>query len=433
MARASTFTLLSLDWYAALMGINPVHFNGGDGNSIDIFPIDSKCNDFWPQYNWQYGDRVSREELADAIYGAEFDIAEAVGYWPAPKWIAQEAHRFPRHHRRDLWQSGGLNVRGARKSIKLNYGKFIQAGQRAVTAISEGAAVAYSDPDGDGYDELATITAATTITDECEIKLYFAGHDAEQEWEIRPVLSKSISGGVVTITVSSWLLFDPDLWEAYPGESIQTGPFKSIDINVAANYVTTVDIYREYTDFTATSSVFYWEPSVLNVGGFCQLCSGSGCAGCSLTTQDGCLHMRGDPNDGLAVPVPGSYDADNEQWSQAEFSVCRDPDAVKVYYYGGEIGNRWLRGQTCEPMSERWAKIIAEMATARLSKPPCSCNHVRARYEELHRDLAMIGRESSTILDPNLLSNPFGTRQGEVMAWRKIQGLIPRRLGGGAI
>jgi hypothetical protein len=413
------------------MGVNPVHFNGGEGNAIKIFPLQQNCNDFWPQYAWQQNDRLSREELADAIYSAEQDLARAVGYYAAPTWIAQETHTFPRHHRRDVWQSGGLNVRGARKSLKLQFGKFIQAGQRAVSIVQAGAAVVYSDPDGDGFNELATITAATTLTDECEIKLYFAGHSGEPEWEIRPVLTKSISGGNVTTTVNSWLLFDPDLWEAYPGDV--TTSFAAIAINVAADFVTTVDVYREYTDFSQASAVFYWEPDAINISGFCSVCSGTGCAACSLTTQDGCIHMRGDPDDGIAVPVPGSYDADNAQWAAAAFSVCRDPDSAKVYYCAGNLGDRWRMGATCEALSEFWAQTIAMLATARLPKPPCSCNHVRARYEELRRDLAMIGRESSTILDPNLLSNPFGTRAGEISAWRRVSGLITRRLKGGAI
>ncbi len=168
MARASTPTLLSLDRFASIFGINPVHFNGGDGDSIAIFKLQGTCNDFWPQYNWQYNDRLSREELARAIYSAEEDLARVLGYYPAPQWIAQEVHKFDRHYRRDLWSSGGLNVRGARKSINLRYGKFIQAGQRAVTlvgtATTAGLTLVYSDPDGDGFDELVTITLPTTLS-----------------------------------------------------------------------------------------------------------------------------------------------------------------------------------------------------------------------------------------------------------------------------
>lgn len=438
MARASTPTLLSLDRFAAIFGINPVHFNGGDGNSINIFPIIQNCNDFWPQYAWQYSDRLSREELARAIYSAEEDIARVVGYYPAPKWVAQEVHRFEQHYRRDMWGVGGFNVRGARKSITLNYGKFIQAGQRAVTLVGTatvaGGTLVYSDEDGDGYDETATITLATTLTDECEINAYFAGRSGAKEWEIRPAVSKTISGGNIVLVFRSWMLFDPDLWELYPPYTEgSTTLFHSIDISDNGNYVTSVEVYREYTDLTATSATFYWEPepSTLGLAG-CTTCGGTGCAACSLQTQDGCIHAR-DVESSVVVPVPADYDADEGAWDQVAYSVCRDPDMVKVYYKAGELGERWMTGDNCDRLGDFWARIIARMAMSRLTKAPCSCAHVRAQYDELRADLAKVGRESSYIFDPAMLSNPFGTRVGELEAWRKVDGVTGRRLGGGAI
>jgi len=438
MARASTPTLLSLDRFAAIFGINPVHFNGGDGNSINIFPIGATCNDFWPQYAWQYGDRLSREELARAIYSAEEDLARVLGYYPAPKWIAQEVHRFEQHYRRDMWGIGGSNVRGARKSITLKYGKFIQAGQRAVTlvgtATTVGLTLVYSDPDGDGFDELATITLPTALTNECEISAYFTGHDGAKEWEIRPALSRTITGGNIILTYHSWMLFDPDQWERYPPYTAgSTTLFDSIDINDADSYVASVEVYREYTDFTTASATFYWEPepSVLGLAG-CTSCGGTGCAACSLQTQDGCLHVRSTEG-GVDVPVPAEYDDDDAQWDQVAYSVCRDPNEVKVNYFAGEYGDRWLAGDVCDRLGDFWARVIARMAMSRLSKSPCSCAHVRAQYDELRADLARVGRESSYIFDPVMLGNPLGTRVGELEAWRKVDGVATRRLGGGAV
>jgi len=438
MARASTPTLLSLDRWASIFGVNPVHFNGGDGNSINVFPIISNCNDFWPQYAWQYNDRLSREELAQAIYSAEEDLARVLGYYPAPKWIAQEVHRFDQHYRRDMWGVGGTNVRGARKSITLKYGKFIQAGQREPFYVGTADStlpiptLVYSDPDSDGFDELATIVLPTTLTNECELKAYFAGHDGDPEWEIRPALSRSADGVNVTLTFNSWMLFDPDQWERYPPYTAgSTTLFDSIDINDADSYVTTVDVYREYTDSTAASATFYWEPEPQGVAG-CTSCGGGGCAACSLQSQDGCLHVRSTEG-GVAVPVPAEYDEDNAQWNQVAYTVCRDPNEVKCSYYAGQLGDRWLSGDVCDQLGDFWARTIAEVAMARLTKPPCSCAHVRAQYEELRVDLARVGRESSYIFDPNLLSNPLGTRQGEINAWRRVDGVAVRRLGGGAI
>lgn len=55
-------TLLSLPYYAQIMGINPVHFQGAAGD--DVWPAGGVCGDVWPRYSWQYADRVSHEDLA---------------------------------------------------------------------------------------------------------------------------------------------------------------------------------------------------------------------------------------------------------------------------------------------------------------------------------------------------------------------------------
>ncbi len=70
----------------------------------------------------------------------------------------------------------------------------------------------------------------------------------------------------------------------------------AIDISTVANYVTSVDVYREYTDFTQASTEFYWETS-------CELCGGAGCSACSLSTQDGCFHVRAVPKTRDLAPL----------------------------------------------------------------------------------------------------------------------------------
>src|SRR5688572_10128086 len=97
MARASTPTLLSLDRWARIMGLNPVHFNGASGDSV--WPLTGGvCKDVWPQHSWQSPDIISREELARNIHLAERAITRALGYSPAPTWFAEEEHNFPRYH-----------------------------------------------------------------------------------------------------------------------------------------------------------------------------------------------------------------------------------------------------------------------------------------------------------------------------------------------
>lgn len=429
MARAETETLLSLDRFAKIMGISPAHFNQGFGNAVTVFPIKSnRCEDLWPQWSWQYADGVGREDLAREIAKAEDDIAEIVGFYPAPKWIAQEVHGFPRHHRPDVIRSGGLNVRGFHVSIDLNYGKFIEAGQRATTLIgtatTAGGTLTYSLT---ASTMTATIVLPTTETNQCQIRAYFPGESGDITWKIRDPRSVTISGGNVTLVYDAWLFIKPELWYAFP----TAADFGAIDVTASANLLTSVDVYREYNDPTATSAVFYWEPRPQLSGATftCQSCGGTGCVTCALTTQNGCIFPR-DVETGTVVPVVATYDSDSSGWLESAWSECRDPDQVKVYYYAGQLSNRWRNSFTCEPLDDSWARVIARMAASRLERPYCHCGHVTALAVDIRRDLALSG-ETSYNVPFEVLSNPFGTRKGEVEAWMFVNKIAKRRLVGG--
>ena len=154
MSRASTDTLLPLDRYAAVLGLVPPAFN--QGSSSIIFPGDTNCNLIF-QYAWQYNDAVAREDIAREIAMAEQDIANYMGWWPAPRWIAQDVKMYPRFHRPEYYSAHGVNVRYQGKSIKAAYGKIIEPGQRAVTEIctaeqqGDPCSLTFSDEDGDGF------------------------------------------------------------------------------------------------------------------------------------------------------------------------------------------------------------------------------------------------------------------------------------------
>lgn len=427
MARGSVETLLSLDRFARIMGINPAHFNQGYADAV--FPVKSnRCEDVWAQESFQYSDHVGRDDLAREIAKAEDDLASLVGFWPAPKWIAQEVHQFPRHHRPDVIRSGGLNVRGFHVSVDLNYGKFIEAGQRATTLIGT-ATVAGLDLVYDLTPTVmtATITLPTTETDTCQIRAYLAGQSADPTWKFRDPTSVTIVGANVVLVYPSWQFIDPDLWYAYP----TIADFGAINITVEANHVQSADVYREYNDTTATSAVFYWEPKPHLTGAIsCQTCGGSGCVTCALTTQNGCIFPR-DVEIGTVCPVPAAYDADSSGWLESNWTECRDPDQVKVYYKAGLYSNRYLRGLDCDPLDESWARVIARLATSRLERPFCHCSHVTALSNDLRRDLSFAGEAGSFSVPFETLANPLGRRKGEVEAWMFVSKIVKRNLTGG--
>jgi hypothetical protein len=263
--------------------------------------------------------------------------------------------------------------------------------------------------------------AGITTTDVCELKVYFEDQAGAQEWEIRDPRSKTLVAGTLTVVFDSWQLIDPDLWEAYP----TTQALEAIDFTNTANLVANVDVYREYTDFTQASAEFSFEPKprVDTVTGLCRQCSGTGCIACENTIQTGCLHAR-DTENGLLVPQPATYDSDDAQWNEDQWTECREPDTVKFWYYAGELDELFLRETSCDPLSHRFAESIAWLATSRLQRDICGCGNIVEWVRDLRRDLAHTPSDGdSFFLSENNLNNPFGTKKGEIMAWNRIANL----------
>jgi hypothetical protein len=407
-------TLLSLARFARMVGLAPLHFAGASAPSIhpEVFPVGSSCGNVWPRYDWQNSDQVSHESLAYALKDAEETLAREVGYFPAPTWIAGERQMYPRDFYRDsIYQVH--DVRGFIKGLNTKYAKIISGGVRGVTFIDD-PRVTYSDDDSDGLYETATVTAAVTTTDACEYKLYFTGESGNEDWEIRPYRSISITGGVLTVVLDSWLLIDPEHLAAYPTDD----GFQAVDVSTTANFVATVDVYREYNDKSVASAIFKWENG-------CSSCGGTGCPVCADTEQDGCIMVR-DPDSGIIAPFPATYS--DGTWSAAAFNVCRAPDKVELNYLAGDQSNEYLRGISCDPLSDQWAWCIIWLAIARLERPPCSCNRLKNMFDYLREDLAHNTSAGSYFMGLEITTSPFGTHRGEMMAWKRVKHHVGRRM-----
>ncbi len=425
MSRASQSTLLPLDTWAKIMQINPAHFNGATLGTV--MPDNGGCPNGWAQYSWMAQGRTSREELAQAIHEAEWEIARVIGYPVSPTWITNEPHPYPKIFMPDAIGYGGKNVAGQHKCIKAKWGKIGSGGRRALTIVKLAAAVTLTDADGDGVNETATVFWPTTLTDACAIKVYFAGHSGELEWEVRPARTKVISAGVFTATFWVWQLIETTLWEALPTEA----DFASVDASIGTNVVNTVDIYYEYNDTTAVQSMFYWEGEP-STNFYCS-CGSPTCVHCGHTTQDGCLTVR-NVDAGLVVPAPATYDEVDGAWESTSWTVCHDPDLVNIWYYAGEQSDAYLAGTSCEPMPFYLQQAVAWLATARLERPLCDCANVVALFDDLRRDFADTARDiTGHNLTLGLLDNPFGTRKGEVKAWQRISALTEQIITGTAL
>ncbi len=410
MSRATPFTLLSLSRLAQFLHLNPLHFAGG----VSALVTANACGDVWRQWDWQDDGKVSREHFAQLVHDAENALTEYLGYYMAPTWIADERRLYPRLYRRDLTGYGQDN-RYRYRSLRLNFGKVIEGGQRATTLLNaDPVAFVLRDLDGDGFTELAefTVTVAATL-DPCEVKLYFKEYDvadavncrtdpdstgADFAWEIRPIRT-SLSGTTLTIWANSWDLFRPQLQEGF-------GTL-DIDADAVASYVDAALVYRVYNNPT-TPVQFLWGSDL-----YCDDTAGA----CSWTLQNGCMRLD-DTRLGLATLSPATYNATTGLYDASTWSQGYEPDGVRLWYRAGATE----RTSTCLVLDRFWADTIAMLATARLDFPICSCEDMAQRVtEKWTKDLAEMTPTRSFQTSRDVLQCPFGTRAGEVAAWRRVR------------
>lgn len=388
MARSTISTLLPLDTWAAIMGVNPWEFNQvGEG-----FPVANmaQCPYVWFQYPWQQ-DFLSREELARAIGKAEQMLANHLNYWPAPKYLTDEPHPYPAPFNNTLYGYSGT-PRGQWKAVRLNYGKIQAGGLMARSAIQAGAAIVLSDNDGDTVNDRFTITVPTALTDPAEIAVYFAAADRNnvavtEAWRIRPV-DVTISGGNAVITGHPSLLVKPDL-------TTVVNP-STLNVTTAANFVTTADVYRLYTDDRSTTAspsqgkAFWADPDCNTVpctDQWLPVCLGNRNAEAGMVTPDYWQN-------GLYCPPSG-----------------REPDRLLVNYVAGEP---LVNGH----MNDSMADVVAHLATALLPVRECGCaaSHRIIAYWQDIESFQTKGMVPAT-------KTPFGAQRGAVYAWERVQEL----------
>lgn len=402
------YTQLSLPYYAEIMGINPIQFMSA--NAPTVFPS-TGCTDRWLTYSWQGGERVSRYELAVEIAKAEREIMSELGYYLIPRWTEDEEHPWPHFYDNRRWSLGGLTPSYRLKSIPLRQNRYIQGGVKTTalvgTPTTAGADLVYTDEDSDGIIDTATITIATTVTDTKELRIFYAGYEGDERWEIRPVRSKSIAGGTATVVVDAWLMFDLDKLTDFPGSD----GYDWLGLTDESDLMTSVDVYRVYNDDSDIATL-YWErhPSFAGVD-----------TETTHLTQSGYLNQR-IASEGLVTVRPGTYSSG--AWTTANsFEGGREPDYVRISYQSGlreqtDNGGDWV-------IPEDLAVAVAYMATARVARPLCTkCQNVRALEERLRNDLSIMQRgETGTIkwVNKKVVDNPFGSLAGEVEAWGVVQ------------
>lgn len=423
--------LLPLEHFRRVLGYNPWHFFGLQG-STGASRITSECNDLVYQYTWQNANAAGRAEVLGAIESAENRLAAYLYYRPAPHYVV-ETVPWPRYQGGQQTRLSPVSALGRWISVSTGE-KYVQTvGVETRALIQANQAVAYTDRDGDGLSELATITVATTITDPDQIEVYFNAVDRFDGstpptigtpdeintalcWRIQPVTVR-IATGTATITGPAWIFVKPLQYEAGA----------PLDPATATNFAASVDIYRRYTDpdgiTTDTSqAVLIWETTPCG-GWWC--CDGGGAFTTNAFDPAAVAYAIAragirDSANGIITPGPAVYNSTSAVFAETSFATGFEPDRVLLRY---RAGIPLASGQ----MPPFWQTIVARFAMAELAERLAACDIANKELWRWQFDLARSSGnndEAYGAVSTRDLENPFGTRRGHVFAWREVQQLM---------
>lgn len=418
MATAETRTLLSLDTWAAVLGLNPLHFNGVISRAMP----QNTCSSPTKQFAWMEADAIGREEIGQAISQAESMMAEFLGYKLLPTWEVDERLNTVQPAALSYIGVGGRDVQGLRSSVQTKWGHFISGGIESKVLIDDNAGITFTDEDGDGYFETATVQALTTVTDPCEIAVYYPvaasdgvnpiflpGGAANDAWEIRPLRKVTIVGGTVTIKMWRHQLVIPKILLAYDPEPA--------DGEVDADFLPSVDIYRHWNDPQQQAQLLWSPMDSFNCG-----CGDGDCSACTQSAQWGCLGAR-NYRLGEVSYVPAAWNATNSSFDSEMYAVGRNPDRLRLWYYAGyEDKSRTCPTLQMDPTFER---AVAYLALSLLDRNICNCSNLQSLTRHWREDLALTssdpaGSASYQMGKGQVTDNPFGTTRGALFAWQRV-------------
>lgn len=423
MRPVQAMPLLPLDILRKKMGYNPWLFWGFSHSTL--VPENSAANKAIRQESWQDASQVGRSDMLDAIYAAEEKLRGHLLYGPAPRYIEEEVVSYPRPVDARLQYGASIGADGRWLSIQLQE-HYIQAvGVEALTLQGE-ETVTYEDLDGDGIKESFYVSIIGQTIALSEIAIYFKESDRtgdkalSDRWRIQPATVSYETIGEFDSTVirgSAWLLGKPLLYEG-----VAT---RNLDPTTTSNYVTSVMVYRRYTSGNGTTAAtsqakLIWETAPYP--GWATCCGGASDSSTDPAALAEAIARVGirDARHGIVTPGEAAYNATTGIWSASAWGSClQQPSRVIVRYLAGYP----LRNRQMDPL---WQEVVCYLAAAEMAERPAWAETANKWLAHWQFDMARAAgsNDEQYSLSQGDLDNPFGTRRGQVMAWKKVRNLM---------
>ncbi len=380
---------LSLQECTSLLQINPAHFCSATADPIAFGPCGPGCDDFWSERNWS-GSPLSRDSLARAILNAELDIERAVGTPLTPK---SKGRIFDAPDGKDPFLGYRYQV-----------GPHLAGYYPYRPEFLGSASVTFDDLDEDGLEEVAYIEfTAPAGFDPATLVLYTSGFFGRPGARIWPPTSVEVEDGRVRVTLNCWQVISRR-WLLLPKMTI-------VDLTNSDTYLEKIDYGIMVQDRSLPQAVYiYDEPAVT--------CGNPDCSACNERVAYGLLESTGD----TVVVWPAQYNVDTLAWERTltrdECTCARLPRQVHITTYNSFCPPT-PRDELCDPV--RWA--IALLAGARVQVGHCECDcTVSAWFRSLQKDQA--NAYGQRYMTQDMLACPFGTREGEFMAYNAIKSAV---------
>jgi hypothetical protein len=392
------------------VGYNPFHFWQMTNQDV---PVTSSCNSLVYEYSWQNVDTLGRSDVRAAIKNAHNQLREFLGYRVGLEHVSK----------RDVYPYDGRihpQNDGLFRAINLNEGYIKKLGVPAYTPLGNEPLV-YSDSDSDGVFDTFTTSVAIPVGmtyDELVLKVPSANRPAwweEEQAIIRPV-KVEVAAGVATFTGSLWLMAQPLLYERVI--KTQIDPADYLDPTV---FLQDVDIEATFTD--AAGQNVDDAPLVLHYEA--TGCGADWLLGCpsSLYWQNMTTSTYGGAR---VYNVPATGFIRDSRRGEIVIPAWRRPDWVTVRYQAGADSSEL---NELNINSGDWLRIVVRLSAALLANRICTCDSANRKLYEWQFDRARAAgsNDEQYTIGESDLNNPFGTRAGQIYAWKMVRNLMLTR------